>query len=83
MAEYHLQRAMQVHPTSSILKCHCAVAMSQGGRQHQALAVVQEAIRLDPKNPIARQVVVSASLAPAAVPCGGWLQPPVAGRSVH
>jgi len=54
LAEYHLQRAMQVHPTSAVLKCHCAIAMARSGRLHQALAVVQEAIRLDPGNPLAR-----------------------------
>lgn len=59
MAEYHFLHALAIHPGSSILQCHVALAMAASGRQYHALAAMEAAVRLDPTNPLARYEMAS------------------------
>ena len=54
LAEYHFERACQIHPSSSILRCNLGIAQYANGKAYQALGTLSEASRLDPRNPQAR-----------------------------
>jgi anaphase-promoting complex subunit 3 len=54
LAEYHFERACQIHPTSSILRCNWGISQHANGKAYQALETLSEASRLDPGNPQAR-----------------------------
>ena len=54
MAEYHFERAMQLHPTSSILLCNLGIAQYANGKAYHALDTLAQAFALDPQNPQAR-----------------------------
>jgi anaphase-promoting complex subunit 3 len=54
LAEYHFERACDIHPGSSILRCNLGIAQYANGKAYQALETLSEASRLDPRNPQAR-----------------------------
>jgi anaphase-promoting complex subunit 3 len=54
LAEYHFEKAVSLHPTSSILRCNLGIAQYANGKAYQALETLSEACRLDPRNPQAR-----------------------------
>lgn len=54
LAEYHFERACQIHPSSSILRCNWGISQHANGKAYQALETLSEASRLDPSNPQAR-----------------------------
>ena len=53
-AEHHFERAVEIHPTSSVLRCNLGMAQYANGKAYQALETLSEAFRLDPRNPQAR-----------------------------
>jgi anaphase-promoting complex subunit 3 len=54
LAEYHFQRAVSIHPTSSVLRCNLGISQYANGKAYVALDTLAEAFRLDPQNPQAR-----------------------------
>ena len=54
LAEYHFERACQIHPSSSILRCNWGISQHANGKAYQALETLSEASRLDPCNAQAR-----------------------------
>jgi len=54
LAEYHFERAVQLHPMSSILLCNLGIAQYANGKAYQALETLGQAFKLDPQNPQAR-----------------------------
>jgi anaphase-promoting complex subunit 3 len=54
LAEYHFGRAVQLHPTSSVLRCNLGMAQNANNKPFLALETLAEAFRLDPRNPQAR-----------------------------
>lgn len=54
LAEYHFGRAVQLHPTSSVLRCNLGMAQNANNNPFLALETLAEAFRLDPRNPQAR-----------------------------
>jgi len=54
LAEYHFERAVSIHPCSSVLRCNLGMAQYANGKAYQALETLSEAFRLDPRNPQAR-----------------------------
>jgi anaphase-promoting complex subunit 3 len=54
LAEYHFQRAVSIHPTSSVLRCNLGISQYANGKAYVALDTLSEAFRLDPQNPQAR-----------------------------
>ena len=54
MAMVHFKSAAMINPTSSVLQCYIAMSLHRQGMHDRALAKLQEAITLDPKNPLAR-----------------------------
>lgn len=54
LAEYHFEKAVQLHPSSSVLRCNLGIAQYANGKAYVALDTLNEAFRLDPNNPQAR-----------------------------
>jgi anaphase-promoting complex subunit 3 len=54
LAEYHFQRAVQINPQSSVLRCNLGMSQYSNGKPMLALQTLSEAFRLDPRNPQAR-----------------------------
>lgn len=54
LAEYHFQRAVDINPQSSVLRCNLGMSQYASGKSQQALDTLSEAFRLDPQNPQAR-----------------------------
>uniref|UniRef100_A0A7S3KXQ0 UDP-N-acetylglucosamine--peptide N-acetylglucosaminyltransferase SPINDLY n=1 Tax=Amphora coffeiformis TaxID=265554 RepID=A0A7S3KXQ0_9STRA len=54
MAEYHFEKAVSLHPSSSVLRCNLGMAQYANGNTSSALDTLAEANRLDPRNPQAR-----------------------------
>lgn len=54
LAEYHFERAVSIHPGSSVLRCNLGMAQYANGKAYPALETLSEAFRLDPRNPQAR-----------------------------
>jgi anaphase-promoting complex subunit 3 len=54
LAEYHFERAVSIHPSSSVLRCNLGMSQFANGKAYQALETLSEAFRLDPRNPQAR-----------------------------
>ncbi|XP_002968773.2 cell division cycle protein 27 homolog B [Selaginella moellendorffii] len=52
LAEYHFRRALQINERSSVLHCYLGMALHALKRSHEALELLGEAIRADPKNPL-------------------------------
>ena len=53
-SEHHLRKALGINPCSSPLCCHLGMALHENKKTPQALEMLTEAIRIDPKNPLAR-----------------------------
>ena len=54
LAEHHFRRALAINPRSSVLHCYLGMAVHRGGRHEEALQLLQTAISLDAKNPLAK-----------------------------
>lgn len=54
MAEYHFRRAYMINRKSSVLKCYLGMALHKVKRTGEALQILEQAVDLDPKNPLAR-----------------------------
>lgn len=54
MAEYHFRRAYHINRKSSVLKCYLGMALHKVKRTTEALETLEQAVDLDPKNPLAR-----------------------------
>ena len=54
LAEYHFRRALDIHPRSSVLYCCQGQALHAMGRGQDALRALDNAVRIDPCNPLAR-----------------------------
>eukprot|EP00850_Spirogloea_muscicola_P021467 SM000250S08725 [mRNA] locus=s250:55409:60519:- [translate_table: standard] len=52
VAEYHLQRALLIHPSSSVLQSCLGMALHALHRSDEALAMLDRAIALDKRNPL-------------------------------
>lgn len=51
LAEYHFEKAVSLHPSSSVLRCNLGMSQFANGKAYQALDTLAEAYRLDPRNP--------------------------------
>ena len=54
MAEYHFRRALNINAASSVLRCYLSMslhAQSNEGKSIEALDVLAQACKVDPKNP--------------------------------
>lgn len=54
LAEYHFKKAISINPQSSVLLCHLGMAQHANGMAYRALDTLEDAFRLDPRNPQAR-----------------------------
>ena len=54
LAEHHFERAVALHPKSSVLRCNLGMAQYANRQVYKALETLAEANRLDPRNPQAR-----------------------------
>lgn len=54
LAEYHFQRAVEINPQSSVLRCNLGMSQYSNGKSLEALDTLSIAFRLDPNNPQAR-----------------------------
>ncbi|KAF5833591.1 hypothetical protein DUNSADRAFT_10043 [Dunaliella salina] len=54
VALVHFKSAALVNPQSSVLRCYWGMALAKQGILGNALAKLQEAVDLDPRNPLAR-----------------------------
>jgi len=54
MAEYHFRRALAINAVSSVLRCYLSMslhAQSHEAKSLEALDVLAQACKVDPKNP--------------------------------
>mmetsp|Transcript_834 Transcript_834/g.2434 ORF Transcript_834/g.2434 Transcript_834/m.2434 type:complete len:138 (+) Transcript_834:603-1016(+) len=54
LAEQHFRVALSLHPESSSLCYHLGCCLTLQGRKEEGLEILNDAVRLDPSNPIAR-----------------------------
>ena len=54
LAEYHFRRALAINPRSSVLHCCLGQALHKLGRAPEALPVLDAAVKVDARNPLAR-----------------------------
>jgi anaphase-promoting complex subunit 3 len=54
LAEYHFRRALDCHPSSSVLRCCLGQALHAVGRHEEALQELNAAVAADARNPLAR-----------------------------
>ena len=52
LAEYHFRRALHVNSRSSVLHCYLGMALHALKKNGEALALLEQAIVADPKNPL-------------------------------
>ncbi|KAG0622299.1 hypothetical protein M758_3G088000 [Ceratodon purpureus] len=52
LAEYHFRRALYVNSRSSVLHCYLGMALHALKKNSEALALLEQAIVADPKNPL-------------------------------
>ena len=58
MAHYHFKKAKDINPRSSVLFCCLGMANHKLKRNHEALALLDTAIRMDSKNPLAKVLLL-------------------------
>ena len=54
MAEYHFKRALAINTQSSVLLCNLGMLQHVNKKPFEALATLERAFQLDPRNPQAR-----------------------------
>lgn len=54
MAISNFRHALSINKRSSVLRCYLGMAYHKQGRVEDALHALQDAIRADPQNPLAR-----------------------------
>jgi hypothetical protein len=58
MAEYHFRRALGINSMSSVLRCYLSMALhaqNDDNKSFEALDVLIQACKVDPKNPQVRE----------------------------